>query len=40
MELFMALEEEFEIEIADEESENLVYMKDIVNCIYTKITTS
>lgn len=40
MELFMALEEEFEIEIADEESENLVYMKDIVDCIYTKITTS
>ncbi|KZL49420.1 hypothetical protein A2T98_12960 [Nodularia spumigena CENA596] len=43
-ELLMALEEEFEIEIADEEvgkleTEKSVYLKDIVNCIYNKITT-
>jgi hypothetical protein len=43
--LLMALEEEFEIEIADDEvgkldTEKSVYLKDIVNCIYNKITTS
>ena len=39
-EFLMALEEEFEIEITDSESHNLVYMKDVVDCIYTKTTTS
>ena len=43
-ELLMALEEEFDIEIADEEvgkleTQKSVYLKDIVNCIYNKITT-
>lgn len=36
--LLMALEEEFEIEITDEEVDSLTYMKDIVDCIYRKIT--
>ncbi|MBD2440256.1 hypothetical protein [Nostoc sp. FACHB-110] len=42
-ELLMAFEEEFDIEISDEEAgktetEKSVYLKDIVECIYTKIT--
>lgn len=44
-ELLMAFEEEFDTEISDEEvgkleTEKSVYLKDIVNCIYNKITTS
>jgi hypothetical protein len=44
-ELLMAFNEEFDIWISEEEvgkldTEKSVYLKDIVNCIYNKITTS